>query len=180
MADNAFLDDYKKYKNISSNNNDDDSLLNQTLDAVEDYFQKQYFIYLEKKTFDYTVSGKNNSLIALPTYYLSISDVKLGGKSIKDDTYLEDNILFYTKGIYTKGYGNLVVSADWGFDSGQVPKSLLEAFLILSDKYYENAKQNLNTIGSYNDPMNGGMKLVSTLPKTYYTLLQPHIVENIG
>jgi hypothetical protein len=181
MADNKFLTDYKVYKNINDSNTDDDDLLNQILDGVQSYFEDEYSIYLESVDKDLTYSGNNNKYIALPTKYLSLNSVKVDGKDVDLATlYLEDNLLWNTVTYFTKGFGNIIVSTHLGFDSNSnIPKSLLEAFLIMSDKFYENAKQNGNSIDLYTDPAAGHMKVRNELPKTFYTLLQPHIVYKL-
>jgi len=181
MANNKFLDDYKKYKNIASGNTDEDSLLNQILDSVEDYYKQQYSIYLESADIAWVYSGSRQSSIALPTQYLSLSEIDIDGNSVDlGKFYLNDNLLHYMSNTFPTGYGNVTVKVHAGFDStSNIPKSLLESYLILSDKFYENAKQNSNSIDSYTDPMSGHMRVLSTLPKTYYFLLQPHLVYTL-
>jgi hypothetical protein len=182
MADNTFLNDYKTYKNIVSSNTDDDDLLNQILDGVQSYFEDEYSIYLESEDKDLYYSGNNNKYLVLPTKYLSLNSVTMDGSDVDLATlYVEDNLLWNTITYFTKGFGNIKVSAHLGFDStSNIPKSLLEAFLILADKFYENAKQNGNSIDLYTDPVAGHMRIKDSLPKTYFTLLQPHIVYKLA
>jgi hypothetical protein len=181
MAGNKFLTDYKVYKNINASNTDDDDLLNQILDAAQNYFEEQYSIYLESKDKDLVYSGNNTIYLTLPTKYISLNSVKVDSKDIDTaNFYIEENLLYYTTGYFPGGYGNIVISVHLGFDStSNIPKSLLEAFLIMADKYYENSKQNGNNIDLYTDPVAGHMKIKNDLPKTFYTLIQPHLVYSL-
>jgi len=181
MADNNFLSDFKTYKNIKQDNTDMDDLINQTLDASQDYFEKEYWIYLDSSNNTFTFSGNFQSVLFLPTYYFTLKSVTINSSDINTDNfYVEGNAIYYIDNLYPKGLGNIKINVDLGFSTkDDIPKSLLEAFLIYADRLYEDAINNSNSNVSFTDPVAGKMQLVNKLPDSFYRLLNPHIVYNV-
>ena len=182
MADNTFLDEFKEYKNIPSDNTDTDTILNKILDGAEGYLKSQYQLYLEKESISKIYNGKNLDFIVLPSKYISLSNVNIDSVDIDlNNFYLNDNLLFYINNFYPSGIQNIKVDFDIGFETtDDIPKDLKLAFFILADKYYENIQQNMNNFDYVADSDFGRQKMLNTLPKNFYLLLQPHISISLG
>ena len=181
MADNNFLSDFKTYKGINQDNSDTDSLMNQTLNAIQDALAKEYWVYLDSTDNTFVFSGNNQNKLFLPTYYFTLNSIKINGTSIDlSKFYIEGNIIHYINNTFPKGYGNIEVSVKLGFSSkDDIPKSLLEAFLIYADNVYESALTNNNSNTVITDPVGGHMTMVNKLPGSFYRLLNPHVVVNM-
>jgi len=182
MADNKFLDEFKEYKDIPTDNTDTDTILNKVLDGAESYLKTQYYVYLEKESLTKKLNGKNYNFVVLPNKYISLTSVKIDGVDIDlANFYVSGNLVYYINNIFSFGVQNIEVDFDIGFeDSDDIPADLKVAFFIVADKLYENVQQNTNTIDYSADSNFGRVKTLNTLPDTFYRLLQPHISPVLG
>ena len=175
---NRYLDKYKLYKNIATDDTSLDDLLNQLLDSGETYF-KSYNIYLEEETVTFKYNGNGDNMLTLPTLTIqSIEEIKIGGVSIDlINFYREGNLLYYIGNVFIKGIQNIEVTLKVGYtDVDSTPDDLLLALLIFVDKLYESVKNNENSVSYMQDSVGGNSHYTPNLPKNFYVLIKPYEV----